>query len=68
MAQRYGAFVVSFITTIVVSRILTPTEIGIYSAAAVVLQLASIFRDFGMYEYLVQKKLTCSGNFESFVT
>lgn len=56
MAQRYGAFVVSFITTMIVSRILTPGEVGIYSLAAVVLQLASIFRDFGMYEYLVQEK------------
>jgi len=56
MAQRYGAFVIAFVTTIIVSRILTPTEIGIYSLAAVVMSLAATFRDFGMYEYLVQEK------------
>jgi len=56
MAQRYGAFVITFVTTVIVSRILTPTEIGIYSLAAVVMHLAATFRDFGMYEYLVQEK------------
>jgi len=43
-------------STLIISRLLTPTEIGIFSVAAALAALASTFRDFGVAEYLIQEK------------
>jgi O-antigen/teichoic acid export membrane protein len=43
-------------STLIISRLLSPTDIGIYSVAAVLAALASTFRDFGVAEYLIQEK------------
>jgi len=43
------------LSTAVISRILTPTEIGVFSVAAVFASLASVFRDFGVAEYIIQE-------------
>lgn len=50
------SFILNFAAVIVVSRILTPMEIGIYSVSVAVLGIAHIFRDFGVGQYLVQVK------------
>lgn len=42
--------------SLIIARLLTPTEIGIFSVAAVLAALASTFRDFGVAEYLIQEK------------
>lgn len=54
--QRYLETFISFVTVIVLSRILTPEEIGIFSVAAVVLGIAHMMRDFGVGRYIVQEK------------
>jgi len=51
-----GATVVFFIVTIVLARLLSPAEIGIYSMAAVLVGIAHMFRDFGVSSYLLQAK------------
>ncbi len=51
-----GATVVNFLVSIVLARLLTPEEIGIYSIAAVLVVIAHIFRDFGIGSYLLQEK------------
>ncbi|GAB3099983.1 oligosaccharide flippase family protein [Aestuariicella hydrocarbonica] len=51
---HFIAFVLNFASVIVVSRLLTPEEIGIYSVSVAILGLAHIFRDFGVGQYLVQ--------------
>lgn len=40
----------------IIARVLTPKEVGIYAVAAVFSGLASMFRDFGVAEYLIQEK------------
>lgn len=50
------ATVVQFIVTLVLARLLTPAEIGIFSIAAVAINLASVFRDFGVQNYLQQER------------
>ncbi|WP_158219829.1 oligosaccharide flippase family protein [Ideonella sp. A 288] len=42
-------------STVVISRILTPAETGVFAVAAVFAALASNFRDFGVGEYLIQE-------------
>jgi O-antigen/teichoic acid export membrane protein len=51
---HFISFALSFASVIVVSRVLTPAEIGIYSVSVAVLGVAHTFRDFGVAEYLVQ--------------
>lgn len=40
----------------IISRLLTPAETGVFAVAAVFATLASTFRDFGVAEYLIQEK------------
>ncbi|MBB3033623.1 oligosaccharide flippase family protein [Alteriqipengyuania lutimaris] len=51
-ASSSGATVVMFIVSIIVARILTPAEIGIYSIAIVLVNIAHVFREFGVGSYL----------------
>ena len=43
-------------STVIIARILTPEETGIFAVAAVFAALASTFRDFGVGEYLIQER------------
>lgn len=54
MMGNYLSVVLQIISTLVISRLLTPTEIGIFAVAAGLTGLASAFRDFGVAEYLIQ--------------
>ncbi|MFN0160334.1 MAG: oligosaccharide flippase family protein [Burkholderiales bacterium] len=52
--DRYAGFVVTLAASLVIARILTPAEIGVWSVTAGVLAYASMLRDFGAGQYLVQ--------------
>lgn len=51
-----GAMLVNFIVVIILSRLLSPSEIGVFSIAFVLVSIAHIFRDFGVSSYLVREK------------
>jgi len=55
-AEKYTSFVFGVAAIIIVSRLLTPKEIGIFSVAAGVTTLANTLRTFGVSNYLVQVK------------
>lgn len=48
--------VLQLASTVIIARVLTPAEIGIFGIAAVFSTLASMFRDFGVGEYLIQER------------
>jgi len=55
--ERYGGLLLFFISTAILSRLLTPTEFGIYAVVnAVVAIFAASFQEFGGANYLIQKK------------
>lgn len=56
LADSYLGVSLQLASTLIISRLLTPSEIGIYAVAAVLAALASTFRDFGVAEYLIQEK------------
>lgn len=56
LAQRYLAFAIQFIASIILARLLTPAETGIFSLAAAIISIAHFLRDFGVSEYLVQER------------
>lgn len=68
-AEKYSGIVIQFVTTIVLARLLTPEQLGVFSVAAVVISLAHMFRDFGIAQYIVQEtdltraRLQCAFSF-----
>lgn len=54
-AESYLSLVLQIASTVIISRILTPEQTGIFAVAAVFAALASTFRDFGVGEYLIQE-------------
>lgn len=55
-AERYASLVITIASTMVLARILTPAQIGVFSLCAAVVAVAGILRDFGISEYLIQEK------------
>ena len=55
LGQRYLAVVLQLATSMVMARLLTPTEAGIFSLAAVAVTVGHVIRDFGVGDYLVKE-------------
>nr|WP_255369018.1 lipopolysaccharide biosynthesis protein [Polaromonas sp. OV174] len=55
-ANSYIALPLQLVGTMIISRLLTPEETGVFAVAAVFAAVASTFRDFGVTEYLIQEK------------
>ncbi len=53
---RYLTLSLQFVSTMVLARLLTPEDIGIYSAGFSIVALAHLFRDFGLNQYVIQEK------------
>ncbi|TAM61123.1 MAG: lipopolysaccharide biosynthesis protein [Rhodanobacter sp.] len=60
-AQKYTSLVFNLLTVIIVSRLLTPEQIGVFSVAVGLTALAQMLRTFGVSEYLVQEKTLHEG-------
>ncbi len=55
-AEKYLSLVLSLVGTMVLSRLLTPSDTGVYSLAAVWAGIAQVFRDLGVSQYIIQEK------------
>lgn len=55
MGNNFG-LVLQIVVTMVLARVLTPAEMGVFGVAAVFAALASTFRDFGVAEFLIQER------------
>jgi O-antigen/teichoic acid export membrane protein len=53
--DSYLGLVLQLASTVIIARLLTPAQTGIFAVAAVFAALASTFRDFGVAEYLIQE-------------
>ena len=56
LSERYVLALVSLASSMIVARLLTPEEIGIYSVSVAVIAVAQVLRDFGIGSFLVQVK------------
>lgn len=54
--DRYASLLVSVVSSMVIARLLTPTEIGVFSVTMVLLMFVNTVRDMGAGQYLVQEK------------
>lgn len=50
------ALVANFVLSIVLARLLTPQDIGIFSMSAVLMAVAHVFRDFGVTAFIKREK------------
>ncbi|MFA3790731.1 oligosaccharide flippase family protein [Aliiglaciecola sp. SL4] len=55
-AGKYSVLTIDFLAVMLISRILTPEEIGLYSIAAASIVIGQVLRDFGLSLYLVKEK------------
>lgn len=56
VGEKYIVFVLQFVSSIVLARILSPQEIGVFSIGSLVLSLSHVFRDLGISNYIIQEK------------
>jgi len=54
--ERYALIAISLFSNILLARLLTPKEIGVYSVSLAVIGIAQVLRDFGIGNFLIQAK------------
>jgi O-antigen/teichoic acid export membrane protein len=54
--ENYTITFFQFVSSIIIARILTPADIGVFSIAVLLSGLAGTVRDFGVTQYLIQEK------------
>jgi len=52
---QYLSLIIQIVSTMVISRLLTPSEVGIYSVAAGIVFIGHLLRDFGVGQYIIQE-------------
>lgn len=52
--ERYFAFAAAFVTSIIISRLLTPSEVGTFSVAMAITGIAGVIREFGAASFIVR--------------
>ncbi|MDY0747252.1 lipopolysaccharide biosynthesis protein [Paucibacter sp. R3-3] len=55
-AERYVLIIIGLASNLLIARLLTPAEIGVYSVTLAVMSIAQVLRDFGVASYLIQEK------------
>ena len=55
-AERYASFAITFASTVLLARLLTPAQVGVFSLSMALLAVLGIVRDFGVSEYLIQER------------
>lgn len=54
--ERYVLIAISLASNILIARLLSPEQIGLYSVSLAVIGIAQVLRDFGVGSYLIQEK------------
>ncbi len=54
--ERFLAFALQLGASVVVARLLSPAEVGVFSLAATLMAIATVLRQFGITDFLVQQR------------
>lgn len=54
--EKYLTFGIQFFSSVIIARLLTPLDIGIFSIGIIILSISHIFRDIGISNYVIQEK------------
>lgn len=55
-ATQYVEMAIQFLGVLVLARILSPDDIGVFSVASFLMTLLHAFRDFGVVQYIIQER------------
>lgn len=55
-AQRNSTLAIQFVSSLIVARLLTPHEIGIFAIGTVIVSFCQIIREMGVTNYIVQER------------
>ncbi|MFH5925464.1 lipopolysaccharide biosynthesis protein [Roseomonas xinghualingensis] len=66
--EKYGSYALGLLATVILSRLLTPKEFGLFTVGYSVVMLIDILRDFGVGNYLVQEREASRQNVRSAFT
>jgi O-antigen/teichoic acid export membrane protein len=66
--ERYFSSIVQFASTVIIARLLTPDEVGIFSVGMSVVGLVHMVRDFGITQYIVQERELTRARYASAVS
>lgn len=66
--DKYLGQLAAFVSTIILARLLTPQEIGIYSVGAAVVLVVQLLRDFGVTQYVIQHQDLSEADLRSAMT
>lgn len=56
LADTYAVMAIQFAASVVIARLLTPDEIGVFSVAVLAVSIAQTFREFGIVSYLIKEE------------
>src|SRR3990170_744428 len=56
VAERYSSSVIGFGASMVIARLLSPAEVGVFTVATAVLAIVQSFRDLGATQYIIQER------------
>jgi len=54
--SNYFSNIIQFIGVMIIARLLTPKEMGVFGIAASIIMFAQALRDFGVSQYIIQEK------------
>ena len=55
-SETYTVTIIGFISSVVLARLLTPAEVGVFSIASIFIGVGNVVRDFGVGPYIIQEK------------
>jgi O-antigen/teichoic acid export membrane protein len=65
LLQQYSTFAISFVMTVIVSRLLKPEEVGVFSVAMAMTAILNSLRDMGINNYIITRKTISQENLQS---
>lgn len=68
LGERYFSALFALGVSMIIARLLTPLQIGIFSMCAATMMLASVLRDFGVTEYVLQERELTAAKLRSVMT
>lgn len=63
--EKYSSLVVSFLVTVVLSRLISPSEFGVVSIATVIIQFLAMFTEMGIGPAIIQERDLSEKNLDS---
>ncbi|MBC7702516.1 MAG: oligosaccharide flippase family protein [Rhodoferax sp.] len=63
--ERYALIALALLSSVLLARLLTPHEIGIYSVTAALVGMLQVIREFGVGNYLIQERELTTAKLET---